>query len=72
MRHDLTRFRGEARILLRIGFPVMVGNLLQVSMSTVDTLMAGHLGAQDLAAVALGSSLLMPVLILGKIGRAHV
>jgi multidrug resistance protein, MATE family len=65
LRHDLTRFRGEARILLRIGFPVMVGNLLQVSMSTVDTLMAGHLGAQDLAAVALGSSLLMPVLILG-------
>lgn len=43
----------------------MVGNLLQVSMSTVDTLMAGRLSPEDLAAVAVGSSLLMPVFILG-------
>lgn len=64
MRIDLTRFREEARVLLRIGFPVMIGNLLQVSMSVVDTLMAGHLSPLDLAAVAVGSSLLMPVLIL--------
>lgn len=65
MRFDLNRFGTEARVLLRIGFPVMIGNLLQVSMSTVDTLMAGHLSPEDLAAVALGSSLLMPVFILG-------
>ncbi len=43
----------------------MVGNLLQVSMSFVDTMMAGNLSPQDLAAVAVGSSLLMPVFILG-------
>lgn len=43
----------------------MVGNLLQVSMSTVDTVMAGRLSPEDLAAVAVGSSLLMPVMILG-------
>lgn len=43
----------------------MVGNLLQVSMSFVDTVMAGNLSPQDLAAVALGSSLLMPIFILG-------
>ncbi len=49
--------------MLNIGFPVMVGNLLQVSMSFVDTVMAGNLSAQDLAAVAVGSSLLMPVFI---------
>jgi len=61
----LTRFKREATILLRIGFPVMIGNLLQVSMSFVDTVMAGNLSPQDLAAVAIGSSLLMPVFILG-------
>jgi len=65
MNTRLTRFKREATILLRIGFPVMIGNLLQVSMSFVDTVMAGNLSPEDLAAVAVGSSLLMPVFILG-------
>lgn len=61
----IIRFKREATILLRIGFPVMIGNLLQVSMSFVDTVMAGNLSPEDLAAVAVGSSLLMPIFILG-------
>jgi MATE family multidrug resistance protein len=61
----ILRFKREATILLRIGFPVMIGNLLQVSMSFVDTVMAGNLSPEDLAAVAIGSSILMPIYILG-------
>jgi len=60
-----TRFREEIRILFRIGIPVVIGNLLQISMSVVDTLMAGNLSPQDLAAVAVGGSLFTPVIMLG-------
>lgn len=59
------RITTELRILLQIGLPVIIGNLLQISMSVVDTLMAGNLSPRDLAAVAVGGSLFMPVFILG-------
>jgi multidrug resistance protein, MATE family len=50
---------------MHIGFPVVIGNLLQISMSVVDTVMAGNLSPLDLAAVAVGGSLFMPIFILG-------
>lgn len=59
------RLKGELRLLLQIGIPVIIGNLLQISMSVVDTVMAGNLSPQDLAAVAVGSSLFMPIFIFG-------
>lgn len=55
----------EIRVLFQIGIPVVIGNLLQISMSVVDTLMAGNLSARDLAAVAVGGSLFTPVIMLG-------
>lgn len=61
----IDRFKDESRILFRIGIPVVIGNLLQISMSVVDTLMAGNLSPRDLAAVAVGGSLFMPVMMLG-------
>lgn len=59
------RAKSEFRILMQIGFPVIIGNLLQTSMSVVDTVMAGNLSPRDLAAVAVGGSLFMPIFILG-------
>lgn len=59
------RFLQEIRVLFQIGIPVVIGNLLQISMSVVDTLMAGNLSARDLAAVAVGGSLFTPVIMLG-------
>ena len=44
----------------RLGLPLIIANLLQMSMAFVDTVMAGNLGTQDLAAVAIGSSILTP------------
>ena len=55
----------EIKILFQIGIPVVIGNLLQISMSVVDTVMAGNLSPRDLAAVAVGGSLFMPVFMLG-------
>lgn len=59
------RIKAELKLLLQIGLPVIIGNLLQISMSVVDTLMAGNLSPRDLAAVAVGGSLFMPVMIFG-------
>ena len=59
------RIKEELKLLLQIGIPVIIGNLLQTSMSVVDTIMAGNLSPVDLAAVAVGSSIFMPIFILG-------
>lgn len=59
----ITRFRmlKEMRTLLRLSGPVMVAQLAQAANGFVDTLMAGQAGAADLAAVALGTSLWLPL-----------
>lgn len=56
--------RKEASSLMKIGIPVVLAQLLQMSMSFVDTVMAGRLSPEDLAAVAVGSSILMPFVVL--------
>lgn len=57
----------EARALGRLAGPLVVGQVSQVGMGFTDTVMAGRLGAMDLAAVAVGSSLWLPV-YLGCVG----
>ena len=59
------RIAREALALLALGGPIIAAQLAQVSMSFVDTVMAGRLGAQDLAAVAVGVSLWMPIFVFG-------
>lgn len=59
------RFRNEALATLKLGYPLMIANLLQMSMAFVDTVMAGNLSTTDLAAVAIGSSILTPVFVFG-------
>lgn len=58
------KIRTESAVLLKIGVPVILAQLLQMSMSFVDTVMAGRLSPEDLAAVAVGSSILMPFIVL--------
>jgi MATE family multidrug resistance protein len=48
-----------------LGGPIIAAQLAQVSMGCVDTVMAGRLSAADLAAVAVGASLWMPICVLG-------
>jgi multidrug resistance protein, MATE family len=60
-----TLVRKEAAALLLLGGPVIGAQLAQISMSFVDAVMAGRLSALDLAAVSVGGSLLMPILIFG-------
>jgi MATE family multidrug resistance protein len=58
------RIKSESSTLLRIGFPVILAQLLQMSMNFVDTVMAGRLSPEDLAAVAVGGSVLLPFVVL--------
>ncbi|MGM0739068.1 MAG: MATE family efflux transporter [Bacteroidota bacterium] len=50
----------ETRRTLFMGLPLVGAQLAQISMSFVDTVMAGNYHPDDLASVAIGSSFFMP------------
>ncbi len=49
--------RSELRQLILLAIPLILAQLAQTSMSFVDTLMVGRLGSEDLAGIALGSTI---------------
>ena len=53
----------EVRQLFIIGWPIIVAQVSQTGMGFVDTLMSGNYGAQDLAAIAVGSSIWLPIFL---------
>lgn len=59
------RWRSEIVSLLRLAVPIAGVQVSQMLMGVVDTLVAGHISAQDLAAVAMGFSIWMPPSIFG-------
>lgn len=52
--------------MLKLALPLIGMGLLEISMQFVDTVMAGNLSTTDLAAVAVGSSILLPVIMFGR------
>ena len=50
------QYRSQATSLLRLGGPLVVNNLAVAGMQFADAVMAGSLGARELAAVAVGAS----------------
>lgn len=54
----------EVRKLSLLTGPILIAQLTQMLMSVVDTLMAGRVGATDLAAVAVGGSIWTPATLL--------
>lgn len=59
----VSSFRAEAGACLRLAVPLILGQLGLVGMEAADVIMAGHLGGLELAAVGLGVSLAMPVMM---------
>ena len=53
----------EVSNLWRLAWPVVIGQLATVGMSVADVAMTGHLSADDLAAVSLGSSIWTIVIV---------
>ena len=56
-------FRHELNQLISLAGPIVAGQLATTGMYFTDTIMAGHMGANTLAAVALGGSLWSPVMM---------
>jgi multidrug resistance protein, MATE family len=63
--YPLAEIRQEAREILLLGGPAIASQLAQIAGGFADTVMAGRLGSRELAAVALGSSIWIPILVLG-------
>ena len=57
------RITTEIRALWQLAWPILIGQLANVGMSVADVAMAGHVSAQDLAGIALGSSVWMIVFV---------
>src|SRR5690554_6366559 len=53
-----------------LGGPILIAPLAQMANGVIDTVMAGHASAEDLAGVGIGSSLWMPLflLLMGLLG----
>lgn len=56
--------RIEAGRLARLALPILGAQLAQIGMGTVDVAMAGHVDATTLAAVSVGSSVWVPLVVL--------
>ncbi|WP_211829861.1 MATE family efflux transporter [Kistimonas asteriae] len=61
MHKSLISVRNEVRTLLRLALPLAAAQLVMCLAGLVDTLMAGHYSAADLAAVAVGYTTWIPI-----------
>ncbi|MGV7210442.1 MATE family efflux transporter [Oxalobacteraceae bacterium A2-2] len=59
----LPHIRIEAAALWRLAWPVLVGQLATIGMGVADVAMTGHASADELAAVALGTSVWSIILV---------
>ena len=57
-----TRF--ELKHLFQLMIPILITQFSQAGLGLIDTIMAGHLSAIDLAAIAVGVGLWMPIMLL--------
>lgn len=58
-------FTQESRALFKLALPILMAQLALTGLGVVDTLMSGWAGVNDLAAIGLGSSIMLPVFIMG-------
>lgn len=59
----ISRTLAEWKTLAILGGPILIAQVAQMANGVIDTVMAGHASAEDLAAVGIGSSLWMPLFL---------
>ena len=64
MLKGIRHYRREAKAQMLLALPILGGQLAQTANGFVDTVMAGRVSAADLAAVAIGASVWVPVFLL--------
>jgi MATE family multidrug resistance protein len=55
----------EIRKILKLSFPIFIAQFAQTAMGFVDTVMAGGVSANDMAAVAVATSIWLPCILFG-------
>lgn len=61
MENPRNKIKKEGLKLAAIGSPIIATQLLRMGLNFTDTVMAGNLSALDLAAVAIGNAIYMPI-----------
>jgi len=51
----------ESTLLLKLALPILFAQLALTGLGVVDTLMSGQVGTDDLAAIGLGTSIMLPI-----------
>lgn len=59
----LNKFLSDTKSLLTLAYPILIAQLIQNLMSFSDTVMAGRVSATDMAAVAVASSVWLPIIL---------
>ncbi|WP_231591690.1 MATE family efflux transporter [Cellvibrio sp. pealriver] len=59
----MQRMLQEWKQLALLGAPIFIAQLAQMANGVIDTVMAGHASAEDLAGVGIGTSMWVPVLL---------
>lgn len=60
----VTTTRFELKQLFRLMIPILITQFAQAGFGLIDTIMAGHMSANDLAAIAVGVGLWIPIMLL--------
>lgn len=60
--HQTSPYRIELQHVLTIAWPLFIAQLTQIGMGVADTIMAGHYSALDMAGVAVGFSVISPMM----------
>ena len=68
----IQRMLAEWKTLAILGGPILIAQVAQMANGVIDTVMAGHASAEDLAAVGIGSSLWMPLFLFFMVLILHI
>lgn len=59
--YSLQQYKQESVLLLKLALPILLAQLALTALGVVDTIMSGWVGTNDLAAIGLGTSIMLPI-----------
>lgn len=61
----LSAYHADIKKLIKIATPILFAQIAQNSMGLVDTIMAGRVSSTDMAAISVGASIWLPLVLFG-------
>ena len=59
----LSQYHADIKKLIKISLPILLAQIAQNSMGLADTIMAGRVSSTDMAAISIGASIWMPLML---------